>query len=73
MRIGVLPRGWTLRFGIRVLSPSIEPWVLVLEGSTARTARSWPFARTKEPNASMKEDLPTPWYLEKEERYRSAG
>ena len=52
--------GSLARRAIRVLSPSTEPPVRVLLGSTARTPTRWPAAVSWVPSASMKVDLPTP-------------
>ena len=47
-------------FAIRVLSPSTEPPVRMLDGSTARTPTRWPCAVSRVPSDSMKVDFPTP-------------
>ena len=54
------PRGRPSRRAIRVLSPSTDPPVRVLLGSTASTPTRWPAAVSWVPRASMKVDLPTP-------------
>ncbi len=45
---------------MRVLSPSTEPPVRMLEGSTASTPTWCPSAVSRVPSASMNVDLPTP-------------
>ena len=50
---------WT-SCSMRVLSPRMEPRVMVLEGSTASTARRWPRRQRRVPSPSMKVLLPTP-------------
>ena len=45
---------------MRVLSPSIEPPEMELEGSTARTATRWPCSMRCRPSTSIKVDFPAP-------------
>ena len=45
---------------MRVLSPSTEPPVIALDGSTASTATRWPSSIRRKPSASISVDLPTP-------------
>ena len=45
---------------MRVLSPSTDPPVRMLDGSTASTPTLWPSETSHDPSASMKVDLPTP-------------
>ena len=45
---------------IRVLSPSTEPPVRTLDGSTVSTPTWWPSAVSRLPSASMNVDFPTP-------------
>lgn len=52
--------GSTASRSIRVLSPRMEPPVLLDEGSTASTATRWPRPVSRVPKASMKVDFPTP-------------
>lgn len=42
------------------MSPNIDPPVLVLEGSTAKTATLYPFSIRLKPKDSIKVDFPTP-------------
>ncbi len=57
-----LMNAWSLTASaaIRVRSPSIDPPVRVLDGSTASTATLWPASISFTPSASMSVDLPEP-------------
>ena len=54
--------GWRLRPSMRVLSPKMLPWCLLLEGSTASTATLTPDSAQRRPKASVSVLLPAPGF-----------